>query len=89
MRESANAKSDDAWWRPYAVHDDDKVRAARYKQETVFAIMNQSPLSHNQIRNKQQHKNSSKNDNDSQHPAPSNKRTEEIYFFQMRKMDQR
>ena len=31
----------------------------------------------------------SKNNNGNQHPAPSNKLTAEIQYFQMRKMDQR
>ncbi len=46
-------------------------------------------LPHNHIHNKQQHKISSKNNHDSQLPAPSNKLTAEIQYFQMRKMDQR
>ena len=35
------------------------------------------------------HKITSKNNNGNKHPAPSNKLTPEIEFFQMRKMDQR
>ena len=38
---------------------------------------------------KQQHKITSKNNHANKHPAPSNKLTAEIQYFQMRKMDQR
>ena len=38
---------------------------------------------------KQQHKITSKNNHRNKHPAPSNKLTVEMQFFQMRKMDQR
>ena len=38
---------------------------------------------------KQQHKITSKNNHRNKHPAQSNKRTAEIEYFQMRKMDQR
>ena len=38
---------------------------------------------------KQQHTITSKNNRRNKHPAPSNKLTVEIQFFQMRKMDQR
>ena len=38
---------------------------------------------------KQQHTITSKNKRRNKHPAPSNKLTAEIQFFQMRKMDQR
>ena len=38
---------------------------------------------------KQQHKITSKNNNHNKHPAPSNKLTVEIQYFQMRKMHQR
>ena len=38
---------------------------------------------------KQQHKITSKNNHRNKHPAPANKLTVEIQFFQMRKMHQR
>ena len=38
---------------------------------------------------KQQHKITSKNNHRNKHPAPSNKRTTQNQYFQMRKMDQR
>ena len=38
---------------------------------------------------KQQHKINKKNNHANKHPAPSNKLTGEIQYFQMRKMDQR
>ena len=38
---------------------------------------------------KQQHKITSKNNHRNKHPAPSNKLTVEMQFFQMRKMHQR
>ena len=38
---------------------------------------------------KQKHKITSKNNHRNKHPAPSNKLTDEMQCFQMRKMDQR
>ena len=38
---------------------------------------------------KQQHKIKSKTNHRNKHPAPSNKLTTEVQYFQMRKMDQR
>ena len=66
-----------------AVHDDDKVRITGNKQQTQKSQnkYNQRTLPHNHIQHNQQHKINSKNVLDNQHPAPSDKLTNENQYF--------
>ena len=85
------ADSDGAWWRRCAAPDDDNVRITRNNQETQNYKNNaiKAPSLTTISNSKQQHKITSKNNRSNKHPAPSIKLTDEIQFFQMRKMDQR
>ena len=59
-------------------------KTQKYKQ-----MQSKPPPSQPYPTQNKQHKITSKNNHRNKHPAPSNKLTDEIQYFQMRKMDQR
>ena len=61
------------------------------KKHTNYKECNKSPFSLTTISTPKQQNTqiTSENNNGNQHPAPSNKLTAQMQFFQMRKMDQR
>ncbi len=62
-----------------------KIHNKRKITKQIIDFLNLTTIS----TTKQQYKITSKNNHANKHPAPSNKLTVEIQYFQMRKMDQR